>query len=86
MLGMLGQPKKVASIIISSMAKKTPEGNYEKEKPEVDESDDELTMLAEEILSRIKNDDAKGLASCLKTLTYKLGAEKPDDDEGQEDA
>lgn len=72
MLGMLGNPKKVASIIIASGPKKDEEGNSYRGPKEVDESMDDFDMIAEEMATCIENKDKAGLASCFKSLLYGL--------------
>lgn len=72
MLGMLGNPKKVASIIIASGSRKDDEGNNYKELEGVDKSTDDFDMIAEEMATCIENKDKSGLASCLKSLLYSL--------------
>ena len=72
MLGMLGNPKKVASFIIASSPRKDSEGSSYREKDEIDKSSDDFDMIAEEMISRLEEKDPKGLASCLKSLFYNL--------------
>lgn len=72
MLGMLGNPKKVASIIIASGPKKDSEGNGYREPKETDESMDDFGMIAEEMANCVENKDKEGLASCFKSLLYSL--------------
>ncbi len=71
MLGMLGNPKKVASIIIAS-GSKDEAGNRYKEVSGEQKSEDDFDMIAEEMASCIENKDKAGLASCLKSFLYSL--------------
>lgn len=92
MLGMLGNPKKVASIIIASGSKKDDEGNGYRERKEVDESTDDFDMIAEEMANCMENKDKAGLASCFKSLLYSLESkmktgeteEAPESEESEE--
>ena len=72
MLGMLGNPKKIASIIIAGTPRKDEGGNTYSEKKPVDESMDDFDMIAEEMASCMQNKDKAGLASCFKSLLYSL--------------
>lgn len=84
MLGMLGDPKKVASIIISKGPREDKEGNYEKEVGEVDKSDDDFGMIAEEMVSCMENKDREGLKSCFKSLMYSLESKINDENSESE--
>lgn len=90
MLGMLGNPKKVASLIIAGMSKDGAgnDKSYSKKVNGTEKSSEDFTMIADDMVNCIENKDREGLASCIKSLLSALEsrlANKGEEDNMMED-
>lgn len=75
MLGMMGNPKKVATLIIAGMSKDKDgkdKGEYNKKLEGTEKSDDDFSTIADEMMNALQEGDKSRLASCLKSMFYNM--------------
>lgn len=72
---MLGNPKKVASLIIAGISKDKegkPGESYNKKLEGTEKSDEDFGLVADEMINALQDGDKERLASCLKSLFYNM--------------